>query len=144
MICLNNLSMILTSQDRVSVRGNQQIIINHSIWLNNLKRKITMKMITNLIMNSIKRKRRLTTRELPIRNFSTKMTKKKKSTEMLRLNFKWWWKLQRKRTTEFSKKLLLFNVMSSQAIVSILLKALWDNQLSAVPKDLSPRNCRIT
>ena len=47
-----------------------------------------MKMITNLFMNSIKRKRRLTTRELPIRNFSTKMTKKKKSTEMLRLNFK--------------------------------------------------------
>lgn len=82
MISLNNHTMILSSQDKVSARGNLQIITTLNIMKIILNRRIIIKKIMKAIMNSIKRKRRHTTRKLPFRNYSTKMTKKKMSREM--------------------------------------------------------------
>ena len=82
MICLNNHTMILTSQDRVSAREDLQIITTLNIRKIILNRRIMIKKIMKAIMNSIKRKRRYTTRKLSFRNYSTKMTKKKMSTGM--------------------------------------------------------------
>jgi hypothetical protein len=71
MICLHSLTVRLTSQDRVSVRGNLLIITTLNIRMINLKRRSMMKIIMKDIMDSIKRKRRYNIRKLSFRNSST-------------------------------------------------------------------------
>jgi hypothetical protein len=63
MIYLNNHTMRLVSQEKVSVRESQQTTITLTNKILNLKRIMMMK-IMKIIMDNIQRKRRHNTREL--------------------------------------------------------------------------------